>query len=186
MAPEDPEPSALAIVGQRARDPPAVREQPEHRALHVHVDPLMNPVVLQRPDHLQSGAVADVREPRILVPTEVALEDPAVLGAIEERAPGLELPHPVRRFLRVQLGHAPVVDVLSAAHGVGEVDLPAVPVVHVGQRRGDAAFRHHRVGLAEERLADQPHLDAGTGRGDRRAEAGAARADHQHVVSNVW
>ena len=139
-------------------------------------------MVLERANHLQSGAIADVREPRILVPAEVALEDAAVLGAIEQRAPRFELAHPVRRFLRVQLGHAPVVDVLSAAHGVGEVDLPAVAVVDVGQRRGDAAFRHHGVRLAEERLADESDRCAGAGRCDRGAEAGAAGADDQDVV----
>ena len=103
-------------------------------------------------------------------------------GAVEERAPRLQLPHPVRRFLRVQLGHAPVVDVLAAAHGVGEVDLPAVAVVHVSQRRRDAALGHDGVRLAEQGLADQTDRHARGGRGDGGAEPGAAGADHQDVV----
>ena len=113
---------------------------------------------------------------------EVALEDPAVLGAIEHRAPGLELADAIRRFLRVQLRHPPVVHVLAAAHRVGEVDLPAVAVVDVGERRGDAAFGHDGVRLAEQRLADQADLDAGRRRLDGRAQSGAAGADDQDVV----
>ena len=96
----------------------------------------------------------------IAVAAEVALQDAAVVRAVEERAPGLQLAHAVGRLLGVQLGHAPVVEVLAAAHRVGEVDLPAVALVDVGQRRGDAALGHHGVRLAEQRLADQADLDA--------------------------
>ncbi len=123
-----------------------------------------------------------MREPGIAVSAEVPLQDSAVLGAIEERAPGLQLAHPVGRLLGVQLRHAPVVDVLPAAHGVREMDLPAVALVHVGERRGDPALGHHRVRLAQERLADQAHRDLGRGGLDGRAQARSARADHQHVV----
>ncbi len=98
------------------------------------------------------------------------------------RAPRLELAHAVGRFLGVQLRHAPVVDVLAAAHRVGEMDLPAVAVVDVGERRGDAAFGHHRVRLAEQRLADQADPHARRRRFDRGAQSGAARADDEHVV----
>ena len=58
---------------------------------HVHVDALMDAVILQRADHLEAGAIADVREPRIAVAAEVALEDAAVGRAVEQRAPRLEL-----------------------------------------------------------------------------------------------
>ena len=155
------EAAALALVAERADDAVAVLEQRDDRALHVHVDALVDAVILQRADHLEAGAVADVREARIAVAAEVALEDAAVRRAIEDRAPRLELAHAVGRFLRVQLRHAPVVDVLAAAHRVGEVDLPVVAVVDVGQRRGDAALGHHRVRLAEQRLADQADRHAG-------------------------
>ena len=160
LGPEEAEASPLAVVTQRPGDPAAAGEQPDHRALHVHVDALMDRVVLERPDHLQPGAVAHVRQPGILVAAEVALENPAVAGSIEHRAPGLQLAHPVGGLARVQLRHAPVVHVLAAAHRVGEVHPPVVPVVHVPQRGGDASLGHHRVRLAEERLAHQPDLDA--------------------------
>ena len=120
----------------------------------------MDAVILQRPDHLEARAIADVREPRILVAAEVALEDPAVVRAVEERAPGLELADAIGRFLGVQLGHPPVVHVLAAAHRVGEMHLPVVAVVDVAERRRHAAFGHDGVRLAQERLAEQPDLDA--------------------------
>ena len=49
-------------------------------------------------------------------------------------------------------------------------------------RRGHAAFGHHGVRLAEQRLADEADRDAGVGRLDRGAQAGAAGADDEHVV----
>ena len=149
------EASALALVADDA-DRAAVRvEQPDDGELHVDVDAAMNAVILQRANHLEAGAIADVREARIAVAAEVALEDPAVGRAIEHRAPGFELAHAIGRFLRVELGHPPVVDVLAAAHRVGEVHFPAVAIVDVGQRRGHAAFGHDGVRLAEQRLADR-------------------------------
>ena len=113
------ESAALALVAKRADHAAAVFQQPRDRALHVHVDAHMNAVILQGADHLEPGAIADMREPRIPVAAEVSLKDAAVLRAIEQRAPGFELAHAVGRFLGVQLGHAPVVDVLAAAHRVG-------------------------------------------------------------------
>ena len=157
-------------------------QQRDDGELHVDVEAAMDAVILQRADHLEAGAIADVREARILVAAEVALQDAAVGGAIEQRAPGLELAHAIGRFLGVELRHPPVVDVLAAAHGVGEVHPPAVAVVDVGERRRDAAFRHHRVRLAEQRLAEQPDLDARRRGFDRRAEPGAAGTDDEHIV----
>src|SRR4030067_496569 len=54
---------------------------------------------------------------------EVALRDEAGLGAVEQRPPLLQLEHPVGRLLGVELGHAPVVEHLDAAHGVADVYL---------------------------------------------------------------
>src|SRR5205814_1423245 len=82
----------------------------------------MNSMVLQRADHLQPGTIADVRQAGIAMPAEVTLQDAAGLGAIEHGAPGFQFAHARRRFLGVQLGHAPVVDVLSASHRVGKVN----------------------------------------------------------------
>src|SRR6185437_9005166 len=107
------------------------REQSEDGAFHVDVEPLMHAMVLQRANELESRAVADVGEARIAMAAEVALEDPTVGRAIEQRTPALELLHAVRGFLGMNLRHAPVVEVLPAAHGVGEMDAPVVAIVHV-------------------------------------------------------
>ena len=160
---------------------PSLQERDDGE-LHVDVEAAVDAVILQRADHLEAGAIADVREARILVAAEVALEDAAVGRAIEERAPRLELAHAIGRFLRVQLGHPPVVDVLAAAHRVGEMHLPAVAVVDVGERRRHAAFGHDGVRLAEERFAEQPDFDPGRRRFDRGPEPGSARADDEHIV----
>src|SRR5712691_1740055 len=179
---EQLEASALALVAERADHAVVVLEQRDDRALHVHVDPLVDAVILQRADHLESGAVADVGQPRIPVAAEIPLKDPAVAGPIEHRAPRLELADAIRRFLRVQLRHAPVVHVLAAAHRVGEMDLPVVPIVDVRQGGRDATLGHHGVGFPEERLADEADGDAGSRRLDGRPQPRAAGADDEHVV----
>ena len=97
---------------------------------------------------------------------EVALADQAVGGAVEQGAPLLQLPHPLGRLLGVQLGHAPVVEQLAAAHGVAEVDLPVVFGLQVAHGRGDAALGHHGVRLAEQALADDGGPGAGVVGGD--------------------
>src|SRR5262249_19980317 len=79
-------------------------------------------------------------------------------------------------------GHAPVVDVLAAAHGVREVDAPVVPAIDVGQGRRDPALGHDRVRLAEQGLADQADRDPRGGRLDGRPQPGAAGAEDEHVV----
>ena len=192
---EDDEPAGLAPVADGAADPLAVEQQVGDGQLGEDLQPRLqvaglgevvllqrHDLLLERADELQAGAVADVREPRVLVPAEVALRDAAVGGAVEQRAVGLQLPDPLRRLLRVQLGHPRVVEELAAAQGVAEVDLPAVLGVDVAHRRRDAALGHDGVRLAEQRLADdrgaQPLL-AGL---DGRPQAGATRTDHQDVV----
>ena len=142
----------------------------------------MDPVVLERADHFEAGAVPDVGEARVAMPAEVALEDAAVLGPVEKRAPPLELEHTLGRLLGVQLGHPPVVQHLPAAHRVAEVDLPVVLWPHVAERRGDAAFGHDGVRLAQERLADEADRDALRRGLDRRPEPRATGADHDDVV----
>ena len=159
--------AAFAVVAEGARDAVAVLQQRRDRVFHVDLDALVDAVVLQGADHLQTGAIADVGQARIAVAAEVALQDLAVLGAVEHRAPGFQLAHAARGFLGVQLGHAPVVDVLPAAHGVGEVHAPGIAVIDVGHGRGHSAFGHDGVGLAQQGFADQAH---------RRPEAEASMA----------
>ena len=179
---EDLEPPAFPLVADRAGGAAIAREQRDDGEFHVDVETAMDALVLERPNQLETGTIADVRQPGIPVAAEIALQDLPVSRPIEDRAPGLELADAVRRFLRVQLRHPPVVDVLSAAHGVGEVDFPAVAVVDIGQRRRDTPFGHDGVRLAEQRLAQQPHLRACGRRLDCGAQSGAAGADDEDVI----
>ena len=91
-----------------------------------------------------------MRETRVAMAPEVALIDATVGCAVEDGAPAFELAYAIGCFLGVNLRHPPVVDVLAAAHRIGEVHLPAVAIVHVGQGRRHATFCHDGVGLAEQ------------------------------------
>ncbi len=159
-----------------------LHEQTRDGALHVHLHAAVDAVLLERADHLESRAVAHVSEARVLVTAEVALKDAPVGGAVEERAPLLELLHAVRRLHRVELRHPPLVEVAAALHRVAEVHLPVVLRLDVAERRGHAALCHDRVRFAEERLAYQAHAGALAARLDGCPESGAAGADDENVV----
>jgi hypothetical protein len=181
---EDDEPSRLPPIAERAGDAVAVLQQPGDRALHEHRDLRSGRPVLESPNHLQTGAVAHVGQPGVAVATEVALQDAAVRGSIEQRAPLLELQDPLRSLLGVDLRHAPVRQHLPATHRVPEVHLPAVLGVDVAECGRDAAFGHHRVRLAEQRLAHHGRPRALRGGFDRGSEAGPACTD-DHDVEGV-
>ena len=129
---ENLEASALALIPESADYSVAIFQQGKNRMFHVDLDSLMNPVILKRADHFQAGAIADMRETGIFVTAEIPLQNPAVLCPIENCAPSFKLPHTVRRFHGVQFGHAPVIDVLATAHGIGEMHLPVVPLIDIG------------------------------------------------------
>jgi hypothetical protein len=82
----------------------------------------------------------------------------------------------------VQLGHAPLIHVLSATHRVGEVHFPIVPVVHVGERCSDPAFCHNSVRLSKKGFANESDANSGRGRFNRSAQPGAASTDDENVV----
>jgi hypothetical protein len=116
------------------------------------------------------------------MPAEISLENPAIFRPIENCAPGFQLADAIRRFLRVELGHPPIVDILSAAHRIGEVDLPAVPIVDVRERRRDPAFGHYGMRLAEQTFANHPDGNAGCRCFNRGPQSRAAGADDENVV----
>ena len=175
---EEMEAAALAVVAERAGDAVAVLEQRQHGVLHEDIEAEMDAMILERSDHFEAGAVADVGEARVAMAAEIALQDTAIGCAIEKRAPGFEFAHAVGRFLGVEFGHAPVVEVLAAAHGVGKVDAPVVAIVHVGERGRDAAFGHDGVGFAEQRFGDDGGLGAFGGRFHRGSQSRPARSDY--------
>src|SRR5262249_57709552 len=108
--PEQHEFAVVAVVAEGTADPPRrVTEAFGDRGLGEHLEVAVaaavllqrDDLLLQRADELQSRAVADVGKPRILVAAEVALADLAVLGAVEQRTVGLQLPYALRRLLGV-------------------------------------------------------------------------------------
>ncbi len=192
---EDDETPGFTPVPEGPGDPVAVLEQFGDGAFGEDLDArlvvagLREVLLLQRDDlllegadELEPGAVADVRQPRIGVAAEVALADPAVLGPIEQRPIGFQLPHPVGGLLGVQFGHAPVVEELAPAHGVLEMGLPAVLVVGIAHGGRAAALGHDGVRLAEQGFADHRHRQPVLTGLDDRTQTGAAGADHEHVV----
>jgi hypothetical protein len=173
---------ALAVVTERAGDAAAILEQRQHGVFHEDVEPQVDAVILQGADHFEAGAVAHVGQARIAMAAEVALQDAAVSSAVEERAPGFELTDAVGRFLGVQFGHAPIVEILSAAHGVGKMHPPTVAIVDVAHGRGHSALGHDGVGFSQKRFGDDRGLGAFGGRFHGGPQARAARSDNQYVV----
>ena len=102
-----------------------VVDELEDLALHEHVGAHGDDFLLQGADEFQTRTVTNVGEARVAVSAEVALQDLAVLGPVEERAPLLEFPDAIRCFFGVQFGHA-VVGVGLAEEGLGDnADLQA-------------------------------------------------------------
>ncbi len=115
---------------------------------HVHIEAHVYAAILQRANHLQTCAITYVAEPAKCVAAKSALQDLSILCAIEQRSPLFELSHTFGSFLGVKLSHAPVVEHLSATHGVAEMCSPVVRRIDVGHGGGDSTLRHHRVGFA--------------------------------------
>ncbi len=146
----------------------------------------MDAVILESANHLEDGAIAHMGETGIAMAAEVALQNAAVLGAVEQRPPGLQFVYAFRSFFGMQFRHPPIVQIPAAAHGVGGMHASVVAVVDIRQSRGNAALRHHRVRFAKQRFADHADFDAGGGRFDGSAQPrSAARADDQHVVGET-
>ena len=147
--------AAIPVECESADHALPICQELDHGAFHVHVDLLVDGVVLERADHLQARSVAYVREPRVGVSAEIALQNAPVGRAVEDRPPCFEFANPRGSLLGVQLCHPAVVQVLPPAHRVGEVHFPVVAVIDVRQRGGYTPLSHHRVRLAEKGLADE-------------------------------
>jgi hypothetical protein len=99
-------------------------------------------MVLQRADHLETRTITHVREPWIPMSTEVPLQNAAVFRPIEERTPSFEFAHAFRRFSRVEFRHTPIVQILTAAHRIGEMNPPVIAIIHIRKRGRDPALGH--------------------------------------------
>ncbi len=170
-----------SVADQTGNRALGVVEQAEHLDLHEDVDAVGDRLLLECADELEPGPIADVGQSGETMPSEVALEDQSLFGPIEQRPPLFEFADPIGRFLGVELGHAPVVEHLAPAHGVPEMHLPAVIGVDVPQCCSHATFGHHRVGLAQQRLADQGGAQPHRPRLDRRSQSCSSRADDDDV-----
>ena len=113
-------------VPERAARSVRAHHQPVDGALHVDLDTERDSVVLERPDHLEAGPVADMGEAGVRVTTERPLQDAPVRGAVEDGPPQLELANTIGGLQRMELGHLRVVQQLAADHRVAEMDLPRV------------------------------------------------------------
>src|ERR1700686_899190 len=82
FGPKDFETAALTLVAKRADDAPALFQQGEDCVLHINLDALMNAVILQRANHFQTRAIANMRETRVSVAAEIPLQNAPILRAI--------------------------------------------------------------------------------------------------------
>ena len=115
---------------------------------------------------------------------ERALIDLAVLAARERQAPMLELVDRGRRVAAQIFDGVLVAEPVGALDGVVHVPAPVV-LAHVAERGRDAALRRDRVRAGREHLGDAGGPQAGFAAADDRAQAGAAGADHDHVVGVI-
>src|SRR5437660_1770089 len=98
----------------------------------------MHAAVLERANHLEPGAIADVTKALEGMSAKGALQDLTITRAIKKRSPLFEFTHALRRLLGMNLGHAPVVEKLAAAHRVAKMRAPVVSRVNVGHSGGDS------------------------------------------------
>src|SRR5689334_6536185 len=62
---ENSERPALAVIAESPNNAIAILQQSDNASLHVNIDAAMNAMILQRADHFQTGAIADVCQSRI-------------------------------------------------------------------------------------------------------------------------
>ena len=112
---------------------------------------------------------------------EGALVDFAVRRAREGHAVMLKLDDRLGPLLAEILDRVLIAEPVRPLDGVVHVPAPVV-FLHVAERRRNAALRRHRVATGGEELAHACGLEPCLGEAERRAQPGAAGADHDHVV----
>ena len=177
-----PEAASLAVVSESSHDAARHLEQGEHGALHVNIHPRWMPWsckvrIISRPVRSPTWARRGYLWPpkfRCRILPSAVRSNSAPHASSSRTHAGASLACSSR--------HAPVVQILAAAHGVGEMNPPVVALVHIGQCRRDAAFRHDGMRFAEQRFAHYAHFDARGGGFNGGAQACSARTNHQHIV----
>ncbi len=109
-----------------------------------------------------------------------ALVNRAVRVAVKRHAHVLQLVHHFGCFAAHEFDRVLVAQPVRPLDGVVKVVVPVV-VVHIAQRRADAALCGNRVRSGGEDLGQYSHVQAGAGQLQRGAHAGAACANHDDV-----
>ncbi len=112
---------------------------------------------------------------------ERTLIDAAVFRAAERHAVVLEFVDRVRCVAAEVLDRVLVAEPVGTLDGIVHVPLPAVGS-HVADRGGDAALRRDRMRARREHFGHAGRLEAGLRAAERRPEARAAGAHHDHVI----
>ncbi len=116
---------------------------------------------------------------------ERPLIDLAVLGARERHAPVLQLVDRLGRVLDHVFDGILVAEPVRPLDGVVHVPAPVI-LMHVAERRRDAALRRDRVRARREHLCDAGRPQAGLAAADRGTQAGATGTDHDDVVGVIF
>ena len=185
------EPSSSEIA-TTPRQRPSLHDQVDGEILDEELGRVPQRLAVHRVQHGVAGAVgggAGALRGALAVmrghAAERALVDLAVfLAARERQAPVLELVDRLRRVAAEIFDGVLVAEPVGALDGVVHVPAPVV-LAHVAERGGDAALRRHRVRAGREYLGDAGGLQPRLAAADDRAQAGAAGADHHHVVGVV-
>ncbi len=169
-----------------------LHDQVDRKVLDEEVGVVLQALLVQRVEHRMAGAVGRGAGPLGRRPlahvlhhaAERPLVDRPVLVAAERHAGVLELVDRVRRFADHVLDRVLITEPVRPLDGVEHVPGPVVGRV-VAERGGDASLRRHGVAAGREHLGHAGGLETGLGRAHRRAQARAAGADHDDVVSVV-
>ena len=115
---------------------------------------------------------------------ERALINLALVGARERHAPMIEFVDGRGRVAAEIFDRVLIAEPVRALDGVVHVPAPIVGP-HVAERRGNAALRRHGVRAGREHFGDACDPQSRLRAADARAQARAARADHDDVESVV-
>src|SRR6266545_2216467 len=102
----------------------------------------MNTSILKCADHLEPGAIPNMTKTLESMTAKGTLQDVAIAGAIKERAPLFQFTNTIGSFLRMNLGHAPVVQKLPAAHRIAKMRAPIIRSVDIRHRRRNTTLSH--------------------------------------------
>ncbi len=165
-----------------------LHDQIDGEVLDEELRRMLQRLLIQRVQHRVTGAIRrGAGALRRALPearghaAERPLVDTPVLRAREWNAVVLELDHRGRGFLAHVLDRVLVAEPVGALDRVVHVPAPIV-LAHVAECSTDAALRGHRVAAGREHLRHAGRREPLLGEAERRAQAGAACADDDHVV----